>query len=69
MINDLHLDLVRQYADSLQISFELAYKILSHPYRLGEVNKGFPHYPIEIEKIIYEDNEGYTCSHLQTVKY
>lgn len=69
MINDLRLDLVRQYADSLQISFESAYKILSHPYRLGEVNKGFPHYPIEIEKIIYEDNEGYTCSRLQSVKY
>lgn len=42
MINNLRLDLVRQYADSLQISFESVYKILSHPYRLGEVNKGFP---------------------------
>lgn len=66
----LRSDLVRQYADSLQISFELAYKILSHPYRLGEVNRGYPHYPIEIEKIIfYEDNEGKTCSLLKSVKY
>lgn len=31
-------DVIRQYANSLQIPFELAYKILSHPYRLFVFN-------------------------------
>ena len=69
MSNSIKPDVIRNYADSLQISYELAARILYHPYRLGDVNKSYPHYPIEIEKIIYEDKYGNTCSRLISVKY